>query len=82
MAYSSKFKSKETEGLFEAILTLESKEECYSAMREDAMASINSFASSDSEMQQHQKVAIEFQPDAIWVDVGYDIHYTYNIVEC
>jgi TrpR-related protein YerC/YecD len=29
MAYSSKFKSKETEGLFEAILTLESKEECY-----------------------------------------------------
>lgn len=29
MAYSSKFKSKETEGLFEAILKLENKEECY-----------------------------------------------------
>lgn len=29
MAYSSKFKTKETEGLFEAVLTLENKEECY-----------------------------------------------------
>ena len=62
--------------------TYKSKEECYSAMREDAMASINSFAFSDSEMKQRQKVAIEFQPDAIWVDVGYDIRITYNIVEC
>ena len=62
--------------------TYKSKEECYSDMREDAMASINSFAISDSEMKQHQKVIIEFQPDAVWVDVGEDIRYTYNIVEC
>ena len=29
MAYKSKFKSKEIEGLFEAILTLKNEEDCY-----------------------------------------------------
>ena len=29
MAYDSKFKTKETEGLFDAVLMLENKEECY-----------------------------------------------------
>ncbi len=29
MAYASKLKSKETEGLFEAVLKLETKEDCY-----------------------------------------------------
>lgn len=62
--------------------TYNTKEECYGAMREDAMNLINSFKFIDSEMKGHQKVVIEFKDDAIWVNVGDDIHYTYNIVEC
>ena len=62
--------------------TYETKEECYSAMREDAMNLINSFKFIDSEMKGQQKVVIEFHDDAIWVNVGDDIHYTYNVVEC
>lgn len=62
--------------------TYKTKEECYSAMREDAMNLINSFKFIDSEMKGQQKVVIEFHDDAIWVNVGDDIHYTYNVVEC
>ena len=56
------------------------KDCCYNNMREVALSVLLHFE--NKELIENKFAKIEFKENAIWIDLGDDIHFTYNIVEC
>lgn len=56
------------------------KDCCYNNMREVALSVLQHFE--NKELIKNKFVKIEFKENAIWIDLGDDIRFTYNIVKC
>ena len=56
------------------------KDCCYNNMREVALSVLRHFE--NKELIKNKFAKIEFKENAIWIDLGDDIHFTYNIVKC
>lgn len=56
------------------------KDCCYNNMREVALSVLQHFK--NKELIENKFAKIEFKRNAIWIDLGDDIRFTYNIVKC